>query len=77
MTTLFDDSSFLIHRKHKPAQQYASDVISIWMAVDPITSNHPNALTNDELIEERFYIPQIVLLMANKDNKPNEQDSHI
>ena len=77
MTTLFDDSSFPVHRKHKPAQQYASDVRSIWMAVDQITSNHPNALTNDELIEERFYIPQIDLLMANKDNKPNEQDPHI
>ena len=77
MTTLFDDSSFLIHRKHKPAQQYASDVRSIWMAVDPITSNHPNALTNDELIEERFYIPQIDLLMANKGKVPYEQDPHI
>ena len=72
MTTLFDDSSFLIHGKHKAAQQYACEVISIWMAVDPITSNHPNALTNDELIEERFYIPQIDLLMANKDNEPHE-----
>ena len=60
-----------------PAQQYASDVRSIWMAVDPITSNHPNALKNDELIEERFYIPQIDLLMANKDNEPNQQDPHI
>ena len=77
MTTLFDDSSFPIHRKHKPAQHYASDVRSIWMALDPITSNHPNALTNDELIEERFYIPQIDLLMANKDNEPNQQDPHI
>ena len=54
MTTHFDDSSFPIHRKHKPAQQYASDVRSIWMVVDPITSNHPNALTHDELIGERF-----------------------
>ena len=54
MTTLFDDSSFPIHRKHKPAQQYASDVRSIWMVVDPITSNHSNDLTNDELIGERF-----------------------
>ena len=54
MTTLFDDSSFPVHRKHKPAQQYASDVRSIWMVVDPTTSNHPNALTNDELIGERF-----------------------
>ena len=77
MTTLFDDSSFLIHRKHKPAQPYASDVRSIRMVLDPITSNHPNALTNDELIDERFYIPQIDLLMANKDNEPNEQNPHI
>ena len=77
MTTLFDDSSFLIHRKHKPAQPYASDVRSIWMALDPITSNHPNALTNDELIEEWFYIPQIDLLMANKGKVPYEQDPHI
>ena len=72
MTTLFDDSSFLIHRKHKPAQQYTSDVISIWMVVDPITSNHPNALTNDELTEERFYIPQRDILMSNRDKEADE-----
>ena len=47
------------------------------MVVDPVTSNHPNALTNDELIEDRFYIQQIDLLMGNEDKGPYEQDPHI
>ena len=42
------------------------------MVVDPVTSNHPNALTNDELIEDRFYIQQIDLLMGNEDKGPYE-----
>ena len=32
---------------------------------------------NAELIEERFYIPQGHLLLANKENEPYEQDPHI
>ena len=69
MATFFDDSFFLIDRKHKAAQQYASDVRSSWMVVDPLTRIHPNALKNDELIEERFYIPQRDILMSNRDKE--------
>ena len=77
MTTFFDDSSFLFHTRDKSAQQYASDVRSIWMVVDPITRIHPNTLMNDELIEEQFYIPERHLLLANKDKEPYKQNPHI
>ena len=68
---------FFNFRKNKAAQQYASEVRFIWMAVDPITRIYPNALMNDELIEQRFYIPQRDLLIANKDKEPYEQEPHI
>ena len=47
------------------------------MAVDPITRIHPNALMDDESFEERFYVLQRDLLIANKDKGPYEQDPHI
>ena len=47
------------------------------MAVDPDLSIHPNALTDNELVESRFYIPQRNLLVENKDEEPHEQSPHI
>ena len=43
----------------------------------PITRIHPNTLMNDELIVERFYIPQRHPVHANKDKEPYKQDPHI
>ena len=66
-----------ISKSAKSASQCASDVRSIWMAVDPDLSIHPNAFIDNELVESRFSIPQRNLLVENKDKEPHEQSPHI
>ena len=61
----------------KSASQCASDVRSIWMAVDPDLAIHPNVFIDSKLVESRFYLPQRNLLMENKDKEPHEQSPHI
>lgn len=68
---------FIDARKIKPAKQLSSDMQSLWMTVDPLTRIHPNALVEEELIEEHFYIPQGDLLIASKVKEPYQQEAHI
>ena len=66
-----------LNRKDQQAKQCSSDVRSIWSTVDPLLLIHPNALSNEDLIEERYYLPQKKLLIENKDKEPGEQEPHI
>ena len=63
--------------KSAGAGQCTSDVRSIWMAVDPDLSIHPNAFTDNELLASRFYLPHRNLLTENKYKEPHEQSPHI
>ena len=44
-----------IIKSAKKAGQCTSDVRSIWLAVNPDLSIHPNAFTDNELLANRFY----------------------
>ena len=47
------------------------------MVVDPLLLIHLNSLVNDELNEQRYYLPQKQLLIDNKDKELFEQEAHI
>lgn len=47
------------------------------MSVDPDMTIHPNSFIDNEVLENRFYIPQRDLLIENKDKEPHEQSAHI
>ena len=47
------------------------------MSVDPDMTIHPNSFNDNEVLENRFYIPQRDLLIENKDKEPHEQSAHI
>ena len=61
----------------KSADQTTSDVRSIWMFVHPDMTIHPNSFLDNEVLENRFYIPQCKLLIENKDKEPHEQSTYI
>ena len=56
----------------KSAPQTTSGVRSIWMSVDPDMTIHPNCFVENEVLENRFYIPQYNLLIENKDKEPHK-----
>ena len=64
-------------KSKKSAGQTTSDVRSIWMSVDPDITVHPNSFVDNEVLENRFYIPQHNLLIENKDKELHEQTAHI
>ena len=64
-------------KKEKQAKQQLSDVKSIWSTVDKYMFIHPKASINEELIEERSFLPPNQLLIDNKDKESDEPEALI
>lgn len=64
-------------KKEKQAKQQLSDVKSIWSTIDKYMFIHPKASVNEELIEERSFLPPNQLLINNKDKEPDEPEALI
>lgn len=47
------------------------------MVVEPLLPIHPNSWTNNELIEQRHYLPQKQLLLDKKNKELDELEAHI
>ena len=63
--------------KDQQAKQCSPNVRSIWSTVDPLLLIYSNSLTNEDLIEDRYYLPPKKLLIKNKDKEPCEQEPHV
>ena len=57
--------------------RYCNDVRDIWRSVDSLLCMHPNQLTETELIESKFFLPQKDRLIENKNKDPKHQTAHI
>ena len=63
--------------KDQQAKQCSPNVRSIWSTVDPLLLIYSNSLTNEDLIEDRYYLPPKKLLTKNKDKESCEQEPHV
>ena len=63
--------------KDQQAKQCSPNVRSIWSTVDPLLLIYSNSLTNEDLIEDRYYLSPKKLLIKNKDKEPCEQEPHV
>ena len=63
--------------KEKYALQYILDIKDVWKSVDKSMCLFPNGLTEHEMIESCFFLPQKRKLIENKDKEVHKQDSHI